>query len=87
MNRIPKNLLEIVNKWRKAGAQILDDDAEKVWQLCNRKMQFVKTDDPEGYMEMLFDDEVKWKLVFGKQLNTDSMAEARRIPFWGPVCV
>ena len=73
MNGMTKKLLEIINRWRLAGVRILDEEAESVRKLCVRKMLFVKTDDPEGYMELLYEDEVKWKLVFGKSLNTASV--------------
>lgn len=83
MNCMTDALWRIVNNWRRYGVLITDDDAEFVRQLCVRKMQFVTTEDPESYMELLYADEVEWKLVAGKMINDGAYSRMAD----GPACV
>lgn len=69
MGGMTQSLWAIINVWRQMGIVITDEDAEDVRQLCVRKMEAAQVEDPDGYLPLLYADEVKWKLVFGKTVN------------------
>lgn len=75
MRGMTEELWAIINAWREKGVAISDDEAEQVRQLCVRKMDITGTENPDEYLPMLYADEVKWKLVAFRGINsmTDAM--------------
>ena len=73
MRKMTAETNEIVQTYRNAGHFISDDDCEKVYELCERKMERGKIKDQEGYMPMLFQDELRNFLV-RRFFNVVSMA-------------
>ena len=69
MYGMTQSLWAIIHVWRNMGIAITDEEAESVRRLCVRKMEAAKVADPEGYLPLLYADEVKGKLVFGKTIN------------------
>lgn len=66
MNEI---LLSIVNDFRNQyGANISDEEAENIRQICERKMDICKIEDRNGYLPILFEDEIK-HFLFRRHVN------------------
>ena len=73
MKKMTDETEEIVQTYRKAGHVLSDDDCEKVFSLCERKMEIGRIKDRKSYMPILFNDELKNFLV-RRFVNLVSMA-------------
>lgn len=54
-----EELKNIVAKWRNKGVYISDEEAEDLLWYCKRKIKIAKILNPEGYLPLLYDDEVR----------------------------
>ena len=70
-------LWAIVNDLRNNGAIITDEDAEKVLQLCERKMDICKIENRKRYLPILYVDEIK-NFLFRQYVNEKSMEIMRK---------
>ena len=52
-------LAKIIEEYRSKGVQITDSEADSIKQYCYRKMDAAGIPDKEGYLPLLFADEVK----------------------------
>lgn len=60
---MPEKILEIVKAWRKKGIDLSDDDADKIYRFCIRKMEISKVEKPDEYIFLLYPDELKNHLL------------------------
>ena len=54
-----REILEIVNGFRAKGIRITDEDIDFVYQYCYRKMEVAGIRNPEEYLPLLIEDEIK----------------------------
>lgn len=54
-----EEMKNIVAKWRNKGVNISDEEAENLLWQCKRKIKISKILNPEGYLPLLYDDEVR----------------------------
>jgi hypothetical protein len=54
---------KIAQTYRDAGHVLSEEDCEKVYGLCERKMELCKIEDRDSYMPLLFHDELRNFLV------------------------
>ena len=59
---------KIANEAREQGIELLDVEAEKVFSLCERKMEIAQVENREEYMQILFFDELL-NYVFRRTVN------------------
>ncbi|MBQ9437647.1 MAG: hypothetical protein IJU50_04895 [Lachnospiraceae bacterium] len=62
--------LELVAEgFRKKGLEVSEGEAEKVRERCVRKMERCGIEDKEGYLPLLYEDELR-NYLFGRTVNT-----------------
>lgn len=71
--------MKIVETYREAGHIVSDEDCEKVFDLCERKMDLCKIEDREAYMPLLFADEFK-NFLFRRFVNAVTREFMRTAP-------
>ncbi|PWM78364.1 MAG: hypothetical protein DBY41_08865 [Clostridium sp.] len=54
-----EELKNIIAEWRSKGVHIADEEAEYILWYCKRKMEVAKVSNPEEYLPLLYEDEVK----------------------------
>ena len=54
-----KAMIEEVEEWRRRGAHLEGQAVDMIVELCRRKMSLAGMDEDEGYLELMFKDEVK----------------------------
>lgn len=67
-----QELLAIVEGYRDNGILITDQEAEKVYRYCRRKMQAAKIQDQEGYLPLLYADELR-AYLFRRAVNATTL--------------
>ena len=60
-----QELWDMVNKVRAKGFEVTDDSAEKILQHCYRKMEVAGIRNPEEYLPLLYEDELRNCLIRG----------------------
>lgn len=58
-----QELLDIVKSFRGKGIPLTDEDANAALQHCYRKMEVAGIKNPEEYLPLLFEDELKHSIV------------------------
>ena len=64
---MPDRLLETISEWRNKGFSITDEVAVAIYNLCLRKIEIAKVEDPD-YIYLMYPDEVKHYL-YRKAVN------------------
>lgn len=54
-----EELKNIIAEWQSKGVQISDEEAEYILWYCKRKMEVTKVSNPEEYLLLLYEGEVK----------------------------
>lgn len=67
-----KSIASIVDTVREKGISISDAEVDDVRILCERKMQVSRVKNPEDYLPILFEDEIK-NYLFRRTINSASM--------------
>lgn len=67
-----RSIASIVDTVREKGISISDAEVEDVRILCERKMQISQVKNPEEYLPILFEDEIK-NYLFRRTINSASM--------------
>ena len=75
-----KELLEVVNEYRSNGITITDEEAEKVYDLCLRKIEINRIEDKEKYMSVLFRNEIK-NYLFRRAVNATTILRKGEIAY------
>lgn len=75
-----KELLEVVNWYRSNGITITDEEAEKVYDLCLRKIEINRIKDKEKYMSVLFRSEIK-NYLFRRAVNASTILRKGEIAY------
>lgn len=67
----------IIEGWRKKGVHIADEEAEYLLRYCKRKMEVAKVQNPEEYLPLLYEDEVK-NYLYRQSVNATTMLMAMK---------
>ena len=65
-------LLEIVNRYRKEGINISDEDADNIKNFCIRKMEIANVQNPNEYLPLLYEDEIK-NFIIRSAINAEML--------------
>jgi hypothetical protein len=79
-----KEIKEIVQEYRQKGFGISDQEAEKILLFSERKIGMMNLPDPEQYLELLFQDELK-NYIYRNIVNAISLQ--RIVEKWCGKCV
>lgn len=69
---MPEILKGIIAEWRSKGVHISDEEAEYLFWYCKRKMKIAKVSNPEEYLPLLYDDEVK-NYLYRQSINATTI--------------
>ena len=58
-----QNLAKVVDYYREKGIRVTDDEAESVYQYCQRKMEVAGIQSKDEYLPLLFADELRNHLI------------------------
>lgn len=67
-----EELKKIITEWRRKGVHISDEEAEYILRYCKRKMEASKVSNPEGYLPLLYEDEVR-NYLYRQSVNATTM--------------
>lgn len=67
-----EELKSIIEGWRNKGVHISDEEAEHLIWYCKRKMEVAKVPNPEEYLSLLYDDEVK-NYLYRQSINATTI--------------
>lgn len=63
LEAIPEELYKYVDKLRKQGIYITEEEAKEVYMYCLRKMEVANVEMPEQYIELLYPDELRHYII------------------------
>ena len=66
-----QELWDLVNKVRAKGFDVTDENAEKILQHCYRKMEVAGIQNPDEYLPLLYEDELR-NVLFRAAVNATS---------------
>lgn len=67
-----EELKNIIAEWQSKGVQISDEEAEDILWCCKRKIEVAKVSNPEEYLPLLYEDEVK-NYLYRQSVNATTM--------------
>lgn len=62
------NLMELIEEYRNKGIHITEDDIDKIYRICLRKMEIGRIENKRDYLPLIFSDEVK-NFIIRQQIN------------------